>query len=158
MPPALQRVFEFPYSEGRQFALQVAARGGEAGIVNAFNNLPVSTEQIMDVDAYLNDEQPANVPTPPVPTGATIRQQGTIGAFLLSLVAERTLGQGPARELALAWDGDAYVLYDHDGKTCIAATYRLDDPTSAQKVADALTATGATATAQARTVQTTTCK
>jgi len=158
VPPALRRVLEFPYQQGREFAAAVADQGGEAAIVDAFGQPPSSTEQILNPDAYLNGDDPATIAAPGLPDGATLARQGTLGAFILSLVAEPALGADDALDLALAWDGDAYILYETDNdQRCLAAAIQFDTAGHAQQAAEALMTAGLGVAAEQRTLEATRC-
>ncbi len=157
VPPAVQQILEFPYRQGREFAVALAEQGGETAIIEAFQQPPSSTEQIMNPAAYLNGDNPANVAAPNLPGGATLAQQGTIGAFLLSLVFEPVFGAKNAIDLAQAWDGDAYILYQSDNQRCLAATISFDNPRYAEQAAEALMTAGLQVTAEQRTLQATGC-
>ncbi len=158
VPPAVQRVLEFPYQQGREFAAALADQGGEAAIVDAFDRPPSSTEQILNPDAYLDGDDPATVAAPGLPDDAALARQGTIGAFLLSLVAEPALGPDDALDLALTWDGDAYVLYETDSnQRCLAATIQFDTAGHARRAAEALMSAGFHVTAEGRALEATRC-
>ena len=152
LPVAVQRILEFPYDEGRRFAIGLAARGGEEAVVDAFGNPPVSSEQVMNVDAFLDGDDPSSVPVPDAPSAASIRREGPLGAFLLSLVLEPAVGHDRAVELALTWDGDSSVVYELDDRFCVVAEHRFDDAASAAAVADAMTAGGFITTVRDRIV------
>jgi len=158
VPTAVQRILEFPYREGRTFAVALAEQGGEAAIVKAFEQPPASTEQIMNPDAYLQGDAPVIVSAPTLPDDATVSQQGTIGAFLLSLVAEPVVGAEEAVELALAWRGDAYHVYELDGQRCLAATIEFDSADDAEVAAEALAAGDVEVTTERDTVRATRCR
>ncbi|MDY7101891.1 MAG: hypothetical protein S0880_11950 [Actinomycetota bacterium] len=138
LPVAVREILEFPYDEGRLFAVELAARGGEAAIVDAFARPPASSEQVLDVDAYLADEQPIDVPAPSVPAGGVEQQRGALGSFLVGLLLEPAIGPDRAREIATAWAGDGYTVYDLDEQRCIAATLAFDTPEAATAMAAAL--------------------
>ena len=131
IPAAVLEVLEFPYEEGAVLSAALAERGGIELAVQAFDRLPVSSEQVLDVDAYLDDERPLEVAAPEPPRTAEITDAGTMGAFVLRLLAARTLDPEAAHDLAVSWAGDRYVLYERTGRSCLVATVVLDDAEAA---------------------------
>ena len=126
LPPVVQEILEFPYDEGRRFAAALVAAGGEQAIVEAFGRPPTTSEHILDVEAYLTDEQPTTVDQPSVPDSAGVDHQGSLGAHLVQLLVEPEIGNDAALDLALAWAGDRYRRYEQDGSRCISAMVEFD--------------------------------
>ena len=74
------------------------------------------------------------------------------------IVAEAALGPDDALDLALAWDGDAYILYETgSNQRCLAATMQFDTAGHAQQAAEALMTAGLQVTAEERTLEATRC-
>ncbi|MCP4086834.1 MAG: hypothetical protein GY745_17535 [Actinomycetia bacterium] len=138
LPDVVQRILEFPYDEGRHFAIALVADNGEQGILDAFSQPPTTSEQILDPKKFLAQEQATVVSAPPVPSNGTIRQQGSLGAFLIALMTEPQLGTERSLDLALTWAGDTYILYETPDATCLSATVELDDQANAQTFRDSL--------------------
>ena len=121
----------FPYTRGFEFTVQLFQRaGGWALIDDAFDNPPVSTEQVLHIDKYLEDETPVPVELPDLAgalgEGWTEAGQETFGEFLLASYLV-TYGGGTADGVAAAsnaaagWGGDRLVLWEHaDGGLVLA--------------------------------------
>ncbi len=142
IPTAVLEVLELPYEEGAAFSAELFDRGGPAAVEESFARPPISTEQVLDVDAYLDGELPVAVEPPPLPAGAEPTATGTIGSFVLRLLAGQTLGAEAAHELAISWAGDRYALFEQAGRRCIIATVVMDDDASTEMLVDALRGAG----------------
>lgn len=141
VPPVMVRVWQFAYIEGQAFMQALADEGGAAAVDEAFDRPPISSEQVYDVAAYLNEENPLDVASPELPPGAdVVNPRATLGSFLIHVLAEQSLPEGEARTLATAWAGDAATVYELDGERCIAATMVMDDAASASQLVAVLTA------------------
>lgn len=132
LPVAVQQILEFAYDEGHRFAVELAGTGGEAAIFDAFADPPSTSEQILDVEAYLAGEDGESVARPTSPAGAEVLQSGVIGAFVLSLLVEPELGTERAQALARTWAGDSYVLYEQREEICIDARIVFDQVADAE--------------------------
>lgn len=142
IPPAVLEVLELPYEEGAIFNAALFERGGLPLVEETFLRPPISTEQVLDPEAYVTDEQPLPVEAPALPGGVESTTGGTIGSFVLRLLAERTLDSTAAHELAISWAGDRYVLFERAGRRCVAATIVMDDVDAADALVDALRGAG----------------
>ncbi len=65
-PRAMRESLVFPYLEGSGWATQLYKRGGWNMVSQAFNRLPLSTEQILHPDKYFSYEQPVKIHLPDV--------------------------------------------------------------------------------------------
>ena len=121
----------FPYSRGFEFTVQLFQQaGGWALIDDAFANPPVSTEQVLHVDKFLESETPVPVEIPDLAAalgeGWTEIGQDTLGEFLLaSYLAthgeETANGIAAASSAAAGWGGDRLALWQHtDGGLVLA--------------------------------------
>jgi hypothetical protein len=139
VPDAMVRVWEFVYVEGQRFMQELSERGGQPFIEMAFDRPPVSSEQVYDVDAYLDQEMPLDVPEPQLPANAaSLSSPLTLGSFVLQLLAEETTSRELAQELVTSWAGDAAVLYNVDGLQCVEANIVMDTSTAADELVSVL--------------------
>jgi len=123
------RVWEFVYVEGQRFMQELFERGGHEYIDMAFDQPPVSSEQVFDVDAYLDGEYPMDVPSPQLPGDVqSLSAPLTLGSFVLQLLAEEVASPAEARQLATAWAGDSGVTYDIGSQRCVEANIVMDTP------------------------------
>lgn len=139
LPPAVRELLEFPYDEGLAFARELVELGGTDAIDAAFASPPLSSAQVLNLDAYLAGEAAEVVPPPEVTDGDP-GASGTLGAFVLRLLLAEELPGDEADELSLAWAGDAYRLSDGPSGACIDLRLSLENETAAGEVADAIDA------------------
>ena len=121
----------FPYTRGFEFTVQLLQQaGGWALIDDAFANPPVSTEQVLHLDKFLENETPVPVDLPDLAValgeGWSETGQDTLGEFLLASYlathAEQTAdGLAAASVAAAGWGGDRLALWEHaDGGLVLA--------------------------------------
>ncbi len=116
----MQEDFVFPYQYGQVFVQTLYERGGWEAIDQAYQNLPVSTEQILHPERYPeNVPVPVNLPDLSAVMGDGWREldRGVMGEWYTFLILAHGLDSGArldiaqAEEAAEGWGGDAYVVY-----------------------------------------------
>jgi hypothetical protein len=122
-PLYLQKDFLFPYKQGFEFVQALYSKGGFPAVDSAYENLPVSTEQILHPDKYPNDK-PALISLPDFLTvlGADWREidrnmLGEWSTFLVLAYGQNSnfrLPEAQARLAAAGWGGDSLVAYIQD--------------------------------------------
>ncbi len=121
-PAFLKEEFVFPYVQGFTFVQSLYDQGGWAAVDAAYNNPPVSTEQILHPELYPSDT-PIKVDLPELTTvlGEGWREvsYGQMGEWYTYLILARAansnarLEDATAQAAAAGWGGDAYqVLHD----------------------------------------------
>jgi hypothetical protein len=110
----------FPYQKGFEFVQTLYDQGGWQAVDRAFENLPVSTTQILHPGLYPN-HKPVTVTLPNLGQvlGSSWHQseQGSLGEWYTYLVLSRgwqpaiTLPEALGQQDAAGWGGDSYVLY-----------------------------------------------
>jgi hypothetical protein len=117
-PPVLLELIGFSYSAGPRFVEDLYQSGGTPAVDNAFVHPPVSTEQILNVNAYLAGRAPKPVVAPHA--DGTVFDQGVNGEFGLILLFEAA-GDSPgqARAVADLWGGDEYVAWNRGSGACV---------------------------------------
>ena len=118
--PALGIFTFFPYTAGEYFVISLFLETGSWELVNrAYDNPPISTEQVMHPEKYLAGEQPVPVSIPDLSAtlGSEWRNldQDVLGeaGYLVWLFDQ--LEQEEVITAAEGWDGDAYSLWVADG-------------------------------------------
>jgi hypothetical protein len=116
-PPFLRDDLTFPYVAGADFAQHVLLlRGGWSGIHTLFENPPVSTQQILHPDLYLNHVRPEAVDLPDLTAklgpGWKKLDANVLGEFGVLEVLKQFLGEQRAKPLAAVWDGDRFAIYE----------------------------------------------
>ena len=130
-PRVVRDYLVFPYTRGFEFAVRLFQQaGGWALIDGAFANPPVSTEQLLHLDKFIDNETPVPVELPDLGDalgeGWSEVGQDTLGEFLLasylSTYGDDTAeGVAAASNAAAGWGGDRLALWEHtDGGLVLA--------------------------------------
>jgi hypothetical protein len=136
-PAFLSEDFIFPYQEGFEFVQYLYDQGGWAAVNAAYDNLPLSTEQILHPERYPEDK-PVKVLLPDLSDvlgdGWEIIDQDVMGEWYTYLVL--SFGRDPgarlesskAKSAADGWEGDAYVVYfNKENQTTVLVLQSLWD-------------------------------
>ena len=105
----------FPYTAGQAFVLPLQTAGGWAAVDALYDDLPLSTEQILHPDKYEAAEKPVAVELPNVAadlgTGWSQELQDTFGEFQMrTWLREVGVGGADASEAAAGWGGDRLAV------------------------------------------------
>jgi hypothetical protein len=132
IPPVLIAFFQAPYALGPSFTSIVKEAEGTPGLNELIETPPESELQLLDPQAYFDDDLPEPVDMPPVPDGAEVVDDGEFGALSWYIVLASRVD--PTRALAAVdgWAGDQYVSYADQGKVCVAARFRGSDDEAAR--------------------------
>jgi len=111
----------FPYLAGTGFTQQfLKAHTGWQDLHMIFQNPPVSTQQILHPDLYLQGVKPEVVALPEwkalVPADWKMLEENTMGEFGLEEILKQLLDENRAELLSPAWKGDRYAVFE-DAKT-----------------------------------------
>ena len=127
-PDVLVNSFIFPYTTGRDFAHTLFTRNGWAGLNDAWENLPQSTEQILHPDRYFAGDAPQIVTLPPLTDtlGAdwTQIEAGVFGEFFLREYLIQRLDEEDVDAAATGWGGDQYAVYWREGSNDLVMVLR----------------------------------
>jgi hypothetical protein len=116
---AWSRLQRFPYHEGRRFAHALFRDGGWQALNDAYTDPPRSTEQVLHPERYLDQRDvPPRVVVPDLDAvlgeGWTMLVQDTLGEFAAGLYLDAVLPGEMAWQAADGWDGDTFVVWEHD--------------------------------------------
>jgi hypothetical protein len=138
-PPALQRLFLFPYVEGTIFVPAALPNGGWAAVDSLYADPPASTEQILHPERYWDARDPPRAAGLPGGLHDEPWISGSWGELGVQLVLAAALADtAAARAAARGWDGDRYALYRRDGSPpAFAWTIVWDTPRDAERFARA---------------------
>lgn len=133
-PPFIRDELLFPYLAGAIFTQQVLqATSGWADFKNVFANPPVSTQQIIHPNLYLQGVKPRIVTLPhlksAIPRGWKKLDENVVGEFALDEVLKQFLGAEKADQFSSMWHGDRYALFEDKktGKTILVVLLALDN-------------------------------
>lgn len=156
VPLALISLTGVPYQQGPRFIDAAASHGGvPAGIDAVFARFPATEEQAWNPAKYESDEGAVSVPDPPA--DGTVVRSGTWGQFLLTLLVDQGISvDGSLDPVTNGWAGDAYVVWNANGRSCFRLDTEMDTAGEANALKNSLTVwtllhPGATAVANGST-------
>lgn len=140
--------FTFPYQQGYAFVEHLFDNGGWSIVDRAYDELPLSTEQIMHPERY-PDDKPIQVNLPELYEILSDNweeiDRGSMGEWYTFLILAKGLDQNArlkeskAETAAEGWGGDAYVVYaDPNNETTVMVLHTIwDTPRDADEFAEA---------------------
>jgi hypothetical protein len=139
VPSVLVALQAAPYALGPSLVELIAADGGNHAIDAAFDDPPATTEHMVDPRSYFEEDRASGVEVPEMPEGAEqIGEDDSLGALGLFLVLSERIDPLLALSAADGWGGDAYVVYDDDGATCVDMAFEGDTRADGQEIRRAL--------------------
>ncbi len=112
VPTALRHLLIFPYVGGLRFAHTLLMNGGYRRINEAFRAPPVSTEQILHPEKYLNGEASfRELPVPTFAAGVQPVYTDRLGEFVISALLGSYIPPIRASGAAMGWNGDTLALF-----------------------------------------------
>ncbi len=139
-PPIFRESLVFPYIQGMLFTLAVAGKNGWESIHAAYQQPPLSTEQIMHPAKYTTDvDNPQRVELPELKPAVGPQWKHLGGNCLGELQTSILLKGVPGgRAAAEGWDGDRYEVFESDSdKLAVAFVSIWDSEHDAQEFANA---------------------
>lgn len=110
-PSFFRSVSRFPYTDGSLFVLYLYQRGGMDAINRAYEDPPVTTEEIYEPEAFVEGIAPLDPALQlRAPFGFEIVERGTWGARGWRSLFGQFLNGGTAAAAARGWGGDSYAL------------------------------------------------
>jgi hypothetical protein len=154
IPGVLVAMEGAPYALGPWLVELIAADGGNDAVDAAFDDPPTTTEQMVDPRSYFSGQSAHDVAAPTVPSGGErIGQDDSLGALPLFLLLSERIDPLDALSAVDGWGGDAYVVYDRGGKTCMDLAVEGDSARDGEELLGAFQAwasAGPTGDAQVR--------
>lgn len=126
-----------PYELGSRLIESIVEDEGTDRFVAAFAEPPITSEQVLHPDAFLQPDEPVAVDPPPADGDEA--HTGTVGEFLLRLALSGSLSSSVANEAAEGWDGDAYVVWKDGDSTCLRVDIATDSDDDRRELEQALT-------------------
>jgi hypothetical protein len=135
-PIVIQETLIFPYLSGAEFVRNFKDRSGGKVL---YEDIPISTEQILHPSAYFGKRDFPTQITLPALTGAVGSYQNTLGEFETRLfLFEHLKDQNEAVRGATGWDGDRYELFKTGTGEGIVWVTVWDSPSEAAEFFDVL--------------------
>ena len=130
----------FPYLAGTGFTQEfLKAHSGWKDIHLVFENPPVSTQQILHPDLYLNGTKPVAVALPTwkgvVPDNWKLLEENTMGEFGVGEILKQFRKDNSEDPLSTAWKGDRYAVFEDAKSKTTPLVFRLalDSPEDAAR-------------------------
>jgi len=119
-PPYMSADLYFPYEKGLSFVQYLYEQGGYTAVDDAYQNLPVSTEQILHPDKY-PDDRPITVDLPDfsaaLGSGWELVDENEMGEWYIHLILSQAydethrISERKSEKAAAGWGGDTYAFY-----------------------------------------------
>lgn len=142
-PHVVKQVALLPQLEGSRFVASIYSVTNDWESVNSvYARPPVSTEQILHPEKYLNGEEPVIPELPDLSAvlgkGWELVAQDTMGEYLLRTYLEYGLDAVDASTAAVGWGGDRYALFlGPEGERLLAMVINWDTPQDAAEFHEA---------------------
>jgi len=140
-PPVMYESLIFPYLQGLVFCASLTNQGGWAALDRAYENPPISTEQIMHPEKYQGPKsdwpQAVSLGEMKSPAGYKLLGQSVIGELTTKLL----LGRFGGRNASEGWDGDTLAVFQSEKEKSKFACIWMstwDSPLDAQEFATAI--------------------
>ena len=129
-PKVIQDELLFPYLEGIRFTQQLLKAGnGWPDFYKVFDKPPVSTQQIMHPDLYLQGVVPAKIELPAtkdvVPGEWKKLDENLMGEFGVQEILKQFLPKERSKALAAAWAGDRYAIFENQRSKRTLLVFRV---------------------------------
>jgi hypothetical protein len=144
-PRYLRETTTFQYEDGLALVNRLLADGGYAAVTKALGDPPVSTEQVLHPDKYIQREAPVVVAIPDLTSRLDSWEavaQDTLGELILRIwLREGGVTLAEARAAAAGWGGDRVMLLRGPAGGTLGAVLvsSWDTPTDAAEFAAAAT-------------------
>jgi hypothetical protein len=146
-PEFIQKDLLFPYIQGQAFVEHLFRSGGWEAINQTYQDVPVSTKQILQPERYpYVTPIPVNLPDMTPALGENWRKldKGVLGEWYTYLILAHGrdpnawIDESEAQSAADGWAGDAYMVYYNDQNSNVAMLLKTewDDETQANEFAD----------------------
>ena len=126
VPDALTAWMAAPYQLGPAFMEAMFQDGGNAQLNEALKNPPVTSEQLIYPELYL-DLEPA-IPVAKPPGDGKVIDDGMFSQVALLILLQDALSPQAAFEAADGWGGDQYVVWQNGDNSCIRFDMVMDSP------------------------------
>jgi hypothetical protein len=138
VPVALDVYSNVPYVLGPSYVYLLHLLGRDE-VDEAFEDPPITDEDILDPVAARAHRNPVRVPTPKLAAGEKrVGKPDEFGAFTLYLMLAARTDVGTALRATTGWGGDRYVGFERDGQQCVRAAFVGDRPRDTDEIEAAL--------------------
>jgi hypothetical protein len=156
IPKIVVTLLTSPYTLGEGLTQTAAAEGGNGAVNRLLRRAPTHDSALLEpLDAVTGHLRAVHVPTPALHAGEKKFDSGEFGALTWYLMLAARMPPASALAAADGWGGDAYVGYQHDGRSCARMTFAGKTPADTARMAGALqqwVAAGSSSTAHVSSV------
>jgi len=127
-----------PYVYGTLFVNTLRRRGGWKAVNDAWDDPPVTTEQILHVDKWLSHEPPLTLPVPTYETLGRawhVVEQDSEGELGTRIAFEEWLGPDAAAVASAGWGGDTSLLLSDGSHSAFVWRLRYDPGSANEELA-----------------------
>jgi len=133
--------FPTPYLYGIAYVDGLREYGGWKAVDAAFARPPRSTEQILHLEKYFDDDEPTVIHLPPLTdtlgAGWHLVKANTLGELQLGYVLDVQLSASVSEQAAIGWGGDAYALYANGDEELLVLSTVWDSELDREEFVDA---------------------
>jgi hypothetical protein len=136
VPHILKTTLVAPYSEGLTFVQALRRKGGWEAVNKAWDRTPTTTEQILHVEKWEQNEPALTVQTPTsqaLGEGWKKDDEDTFGELGFQLTFAEWMDAEEARTAAAGWGGDRSAVYTKGDQLALAVHLRFDGAHTAPK-------------------------
>lgn len=140
-PLYLKESLIFPYTKGMLFQHELYLKKGEAAFTDPFRKPPVSTQQVLHPEKYLQETKPVR---PKLPEFAESKEykdftDGEVGEFDHAILLRQYVGEELARDLAPEWRGGFFKLLERkkDNRQVLLYASEWSGPDAARRYFEA---------------------
>jgi len=117
IPDSISRLNYFPYNYGLKFVKALYAIGGWEAVNHAYRNAPVTTEQIMHPEKYIDAEAEKKVDEPTITEKGWQRVRNErFGEYFILVMLGNWISWDEAQKAAEGWGGDNFTYYEQGGE------------------------------------------
>jgi serine/threonine-protein kinase len=113
-PRIVRETVLFPVRKGANFVADLFGENGWETVNDAYNNPPITTEQVLHTEKYLASEEPQLTSLPDLSSdmgkGWNEVNSDVMGEFLIRVYLEEYVDDAQAADAAAGWGGDRYSL------------------------------------------------
>jgi hypothetical protein len=132
----LQEILMAPYEDGSVLVEALLEDGGMGRVDEAYDAPPLSSEQVLEPEAYFDGDPIEDVAVPAAEGEAT--NDGLLGQYFLGLLLEQVVDEDVADQAVDGWSGDRFVQWDAGDQRCIRIDIAMDTADDVTELEDAL--------------------
>ncbi|MCZ7532425.1 MAG: hypothetical protein M5U23_03275 [Acidimicrobiia bacterium] len=129
----------FPYEQGLVFMREIIADNGLKGVDEVYQDLPTTTEQILDPNKYLRRQGPE--PLDPVSVtlpGWDVHEDASWGEWGVRMILTDTVTPGMVTQASSGWGNDSYRTLVNGDDIAMAWSYLAETDQDAEDLVNAL--------------------